>query len=86
MNVFWGVARPFLFKECPRSRSRLVVIRGLANALIPPPNGRGGRAPLNERGGLPVVHLVRCTALDLQIFRESSPRLVYNPECEAILL
>ena len=55
----------FLFEECPRSRSSLAVMRGLANALTPPPNGRGGRAPLDKRDGLPVVHPVRCMASDL---------------------
>ena len=33
MNVFWGVARPFHFEEYPRLRSRLAVMRGLANTL-----------------------------------------------------
>ena len=73
-------------EECFHSRSRLAVMRGLANALSPPPKGRGRRTPLDERSGLPVVHPVRCMARDFQIFRESSPQLVYNPECEATLL
>ena len=46
-------------------------MRGLANALTPPPNGRGGRTPLDERDGLPIVHPVRCMVLDLQTFCES---------------
>ena len=86
MIVCWEEARSFLFEEWPRSRSRLAVMGGLANALTPPPNGRGGRTPLDKRDGLPAVHPVRYMAPDLQIFRESSPRLVYNPECEATLL
>ena len=86
MNVFWRVARSFLFKECPRSRSHLVVVRGLANTLTSPPNGRGGRTLLDESDELPVVHPVRCMAPDLQIFYGSSPRLVDNPKCEATLL
>ena len=60
MVVFWGVPRSFFFEECPRSRSCLAVMKGLANALTPPPKGREGRTPLGERDGLPVVHPVRC--------------------------
>ena len=45
-------------------------MRDLANALTPPPNGRRGRTPLDERDGLPVVHSVRCITPDLQMFRE----------------
>ena len=86
MIVCWKVAHSFFFAECPRSRGRLAVMRGLANALTPPPNGRGGRTPLDERDGLPIVHPVRCMAPNLKIFCESSPQLVYNPECEAALL
>ena len=81
MKVFWGVARPFLFEEGPRSKIRLAVMKGLANALTPPPNGRGGRTPFDERDGLPFVHPVRCMTPDFKIFREISHRLVYNPEC-----
>ena len=47
MNAFWGIARPFLFGEYPRLRNRLAVMRGVANALTPSPDGRGD--------GLPVV-------------------------------
>ena len=86
MNVCWEVARSSLFQECPRSRSHLTVVRGLANGLTLPPNGRRGQTPLDGRDGLPVVHPVKCMAPDLQIFRESNPSLVYSPGCEAILL
>ena len=53
MNVFWGVLRSFLFEECPRSRSRLAVMRGLANALTLPPIGRGGEPPWTKEMGCP---------------------------------
>ena len=32
----------------------------LANALTPPPKGRGRRTPLDGRDGLAVVYLVKC--------------------------
>ena len=86
MNVLWGVARSFLFEERPRSRSRLTVMIGLANALTSPPTYREGRTPLDEKDGLLVVYPVRCMAPDLQIFLEFSPRLVCHLECKATLL
>ena len=50
-----GVARPLSLEECRRSKSRHAVMRGLANALTLPSNGRRERTPLDERDGLPVV-------------------------------
>ena len=70
MDVCWEVACSSLLKNAP-GRSCLAVVRNLVNALTLPRNGRGGRTPLNERYGLPVVHPVRCMVPDLQIFRES---------------
>ena len=86
MTVCWEVARFSLLKECPRSKSFLALMRASVSALIPPPNCRGGRTSLDKSDELPVVQPVRCMAPDFKIFRESSPRLVYNPECEATFL
>ena len=72
-------------EKCLRLRSRLATMRGWANALTPPPNGRGVRARLDKRDGLPAVHPVRCMVPDSDLSRVS-PRLVYYPECEATLL
>ena len=59
-------------EECPRSRSRLACNERLANALNLPPNGRGGRTPLDKRDGLPVVHFHKCMASDFQTSCESA--------------
>ena len=44
----------------------------LTGALILPPNGRGGRTPLDERDGVSVVHT---TSVRLQTFRSLMNRL-----------
>ena len=44
----------------------------LAGALTLPPNGRGGRTPLDERDGVSVVH---ATSVRLQTFRSFMTRL-----------
>ena len=86
MIVFWRVARSFLREECPRSRSHLAAMRGLANALIPPPKGRGGRTPLDGKIWVARRSPRQMSASDTQIFRESDPQFVYEPEHEASLL
>ena len=63
---------PLPFEECPRSRSHLCCNERLASALILPPHGRGGRTPLDERDGLPVVHFHKRMDPDVQTFREST--------------
>ena len=79
MSAFWEVARSFFFEEGPRSRSHLVVMRGLANASTPPPKGRGGN-PLGWKKWVACRLPRQMSAPDTQLFRESG--LLLAPERE----
>ena len=75
---------PLSFKECPGLRSRLCCNERLASAFVIPPNAQGGRTPLDERDGLPVVH---SKSVRLQTFRPFTSRLstriqpIGTPQC-----
>ena len=67
-----GGSVPFPFGKCPRSRSRLCCNERLVECVNPPPNGRGGRTPLDTRDGLPIVHY---TNVRRHTFRPFAKRL-----------
>ena len=62
----------FPLKNASGRESAFFVMRGLTNAFTLPPNGRGGRTPLDERDGFPVV---TSTSVRFQTFRPFGSRL-----------
>ena len=72
MVVCWGVARSLPFEECPRWRSHLAVMRGLASVLTPPKNVEGDEPPWTEEMDCPSF-TSSSVRPQTQIFRESGP-------------
>ena len=67
-----GDSVPLPFGNAHGQEAAFAVIRGLPSAFILAPNGRGGRAPLDKRDGLPIVH---STSVRRQTFKPSASRL-----------
>ena len=67
-----GGGVPLPLKNTRGREAALLVMRDLVNTLTLPPDGRGGRTPLDERDGLPVFH---SKSIRLQTFGPFASRL-----------
>ena len=72
ISVFQRIACPFPLENAHGQEAAFALIRGLPSAFILAPNGRGGRAPLDKRDGLPIVH---STNVRRQTFKPFASRL-----------